>query len=145
MANKGLIQHLDVDIEHKALTLLACVAQESKVAMERLIQSTGVPLSLLQLNILHALDMSPVGQLTVNQLKSVLLDETPNVSRTLNKLVDLGLVTKVRSSEDQRVVFVSITATGKTAHNDADQALLTYESPLNKQESQQLLDLLSKF
>lgn len=145
MANKGLIQHLDLDIEHKALTLLACVAQESKVAMERLIQSTGLPLSLLQLNILHALDMSPEGRLTVNQLKSVMLDETPNVSRTLNKLVDLGLVTKTRSAEDQRVVFIAITEAGQTAHHDADQALLTYQSPLNDRESQQLFDLLSKF
>lgn len=143
MANKALIERLGLTTEQKALAMLACVAQETKVALERMISDFG--LSLLQLNILHALDYAEQGTLTVNQLKAVMLDETPNVSRTLNKLVDMGMVEKKRSSEDQRVVYVSITDKGSQTHRDADQAMQNYQSPLNAEESEQLYQLLKKF
>lgn len=143
MANKKLVKHLDCSTEQRALVMLACVSQEVKVTYERLINEFGI--SLLQLNILHALAHSETGTLTVNQLKAVMLDETPNVSRTLNKLVDMELVSKARSERDQRIVFISITDKGIQTHHDADQAILTYQSPLTEQESEQLYQLLSKF
>ncbi len=142
MANKAAILQSDMTVEQKALALLLCVAQEKKAEITRLIRDTG--LSILQLNLLHALDKGPEGGLTVNQLKGLMADESPNVSRALNKLVDSGYVTKHRSENDQRIVHIRITPSGARAHLDADSRLLTLPSPLTEQDSEQLFRLLQK-
>ncbi|MBB6522179.1 MarR family winged helix-turn-helix transcriptional regulator [Pseudoteredinibacter isoporae] len=143
MANKDLLDQLDLPIRQKSLAMLACVAQEIKVDMERRISELGI--SLLQVNLLHVLDKAPNGQLTVNQLKDNMLDETSNVSRTLNKMCDSGLVKKTRSENDQRVVYITITPQGSKLHKQADKLLLQYENPLNEKESKTLYKLLRKF
>ncbi|MEP3245691.1 MAG: MarR family transcriptional regulator [Sneathiella sp.] len=142
MANKNLIINSDMMLEQKVLALLGCIAQEHKAEMERLINP--MKLSLLQLNILHTLDKSPNGSLTVNQLKSAMFDQNPNVSRTLNKLVENDLIIKERSSEDQRTVFISITQSGRKAHRAADKELLTFSSGLSGRDLEQLYSLLLK-
>ena len=101
---------------------------------------------MLQLNILHALSFAPEGQLTVNQIKNLMFDESPNVSRSLNKLVDAGYVVKQRSEEDQRIVHIHITDAGRQTHLDADEALLSVNSDINlsNREAGQLYQLLAK-
>ncbi len=143
MANKDLLHSLPLPIGQKSLALLSCVAQEIKVDVERRLAPLG--LSILQLNLLHTLDKAQDQQLTVNQLKQNLFDETPNVSRTLNKMVDTGLVVKTRSAEDQRVVYIAITKAGLKLHQQGDKLLQEARSPLSDKESQQLYDLLRKF
>lgn len=143
MANKELLIQQDIPIQQKSLAMLACVSQEIKVDMERRISELGI--SLLQVNLLHALDSSPKKQLTVKQLKDNMLDETSNVSRTLNKMSDAGLIEKARSDDDQRVVFIKLTPLGAKLHRHADKLLLQYESPLTDKEAQTLFKLLSKF
>lgn len=142
MANKNLIVNSDMMLEQKVLALLGCIAQEYKAEMQRLINP--LKLSLLQLNILHTLDKSPNGSLTVNQLKSAMFDQNPNVSRTLNKLVENDLISKERSNEDQRTVFISITQSGRNAHRAADKQLLTFSSGLSEKDLEQLYTLLLK-
>ncbi|MGH0001170.1 MarR family winged helix-turn-helix transcriptional regulator [Pseudovibrio ascidiaceicola] len=143
MANKDIIIKSDLEIEHKAMALLMCAAQEHKAEMERLI--SGQNLSLLQLTILHGLDKSQTGTLTVGQLKSIMIDDSPNVSRTLNKLVAQGYIAKERSKEDQRTVFISITDDGRMAHRVADEELLKMgPSSLTKDDYQKLYELLLK-
>ncbi len=143
MANKELLIQQDIPIQQKSLAMLACVSQEIKVDMERRISELGI--SLLQVNLLHALDSAPKKQLTVNQLKDNMLDETSNVSRTLNKMSDAGLIEKARSDDDQRVVFIKLTPLGAKLHKRADKLLLQYVSPLTDKEAQTLFKLLSKF
>ncbi|WP_054784389.1 transcriptional regulator, SarA/Rot family [Pseudovibrio denitrificans] len=143
LANKDIIINSDMEIEHKAMALLMCAAQERKAEMERLI--SGQNLSLLQLTILHGLDKSPTGVMTVGQLKSIMIDDSPNVSRTLNKLVAQGYITKERSEEDQRTVFISITEDGRAAHRSADEELLKMgPSSLSKDDYEKLYELLLK-
>ncbi len=142
MANKDLIIESDMMLEQKVVALLGCIAQEYKVDMERRI--SDMKLSLLQLNILHTLDKSTKGCLTVNQLKASMFDENPNVSRTLNKLVEAGLIVKERSSEDQRTVFITITKAGRETHQSADRALLNVSTGLSKSDLKQLYGLLVK-
>ena len=142
MANKELIIDSDLSTEHKVLALLACIAQEQKVEMSRRIKHTE--LSLLQLQLLHTLATVPTGCLTVNQLKQAMIDDSSNVSRALNKLMDKGYIVKERSREDQRTVFITITPAGHQAHEDADKELLTMSLGLSDDELSQLYGLLLK-
>lgn len=143
MANKDLIIRSDVmTVEQKVMGLIGCIAQEGKVEMERRIAPLN--LSPLQLSILHALDWGPDGGMTVGQLKSVMLDESPNMSRTLNKMVDAGLVAKRRSTEDQRIVHITITDAGRQMHKTADSELTGMSTGLAETDLQQLYRLLQK-
>ncbi|EGJ32850.1 MarR family [Moorena producens 3L] len=143
MANKALItESPDLTTEQKVMALLSCLAQEQKARMDRLLREER--LSVLQLQILHVLSKAPEGRLTVNQLRSFLVDDSPNVSRTLNKLVEMRLVTKERSAEDQRTVFVTITKDGEAAHVSADERLLEMSTGLSERELEQLYRLLKK-
>lgn len=142
MANKQLIINSEIDTEQKVLGLLACIAQEQKVEMTRLLKPTE--LSMVQLMLLHALDFAPDHTLTVNQLKQTMVDESPNVSRALNKLVDKEYVTKKRCEKDQRTVFITATEKGLQAHRDGDKALMTMSVNLSNDEITQLYGLLKK-
>jgi len=142
MANKDLIVNSGMTKEQKVIGLLVCTGQELKVELERRITPQG--LSLLQLNILDVLDHAPEQQLTVNELKTMMIDESPNVSRTLNKLVDAGLVVKERSTSDQRIVYVSITRAGIEKHQMADEEVLSVSLGLSEKEQDKLYDLLLK-
>lgn len=142
MANKLAIINADIDPQKKVMALIACIGQEIKTEMTRKLKDTG--LSLIQLEILHALSKSPEKRLTVKQIKSVMIDESPNVSRALNKLMEAGLIKKMRSEKDQRIVHILITEEGEIAHSEADAQLLSLESPLNKDDSEALLALLKK-
>ena len=144
MANKAAIIHSDLDIRQKITGLVVCIAQKKKAEITRLITPFGI--SMLQLNILHALSYAPEGQLTVNEIKQLMFDESPNVSRSLNKLVDAGYVVKQRSEKDQRIVHIHITEIGRQTHIDADKALLstTADMDLPEAELEQLYSLLVK-
>lgn len=144
LANKeAIIQSNQMTEEQKVTALLMCIAQEKKVEFTRAIQPQG--LSLVQLSLLHVLDWGPAEGLTVNQLKSAMIDESPNVSRALNKLVDAGYAEKRRDQPDQRIVHIVITDAGRHAHKDADQNMLAIDSlPLSDREITQLYQLLKK-
>lgn len=142
MAKKQAVIDSPYEIGQKVRLLLACIAQEHKVESTRLIKQTG--LSLQQLSLLHALAATKSGCLTVNQLKGTMIDETPNVSRALNKLVDSGYVIKQRDERDQRVVYITITTSGRKAHHTADEAISDVDLGLSERETQQLFKLLKK-
>ncbi len=143
MANKDLvIESSEMNLEQKCMALLMCLAQEIKVDIESRIG--GEVQSLLQLNLLHALASAPEGTLTVSQLKGVMVDESPNVSRTVSKLAEMGLVTKSRSVDDQRSVFVTITEAGEGAHERADAHLADLSIGLEGAELEQLFTLLKR-
>lgn len=143
MAKKELLINSDLSLDAKVSGLIMCVAQEQKVAVEQ--QLKPMDLSLSQLQLLHSLSHSPEKCLTVNQLKQNMLDDSPNVSRALNKLVDKGFVSKLRSEKDQRTVYVHITQAGEQIHNQADQRLLNnFQFKLTEAELTQLYQLLVK-
>lgn len=142
MADKDKIYKSDLPLQDKAAYLIICSAQE---LMNKLGAITGeFGISLTQLQILHTLDMLPQTRVTVNTIRELLVDDSPNVSRSINKLVAKKLVTKQRSTEDQRVVFVSISAAGREVHNKCDRKIIGNIIDLPDQECQALADLLIK-
>ena len=142
MANKQSIVNGDFPIESKVIALIACIGQEQKVEMTNRIKHTG--LSITQLQLLHILSEAPSEGLTINHLKELMVDDSPNVSRAVNKLVDGGYVVKERSHIDQRIVYARITKSGEEAHIECDKHLMDISLGLNNDELAQLYKLLSK-
>lgn len=144
MANKQLVIDSNLDKEYKAYALLVCIAREIEQAQIKLLKQYG--LSITQLNILDVLDNSNEDVLTVNQIRERMYDDNPNVSRSLNKLMENNLIIKERGTDDQRIVRIRITDEGVKLHREADLTLIKHkgESGLSEKETEQLYDLLVK-
>jgi DNA-binding MarR family transcriptional regulator len=142
VANKQKVYESNFPLRDKAAVLIGCTAQEIDNFVERTLKEFGI--SRAQLGVLHFLDTEPVEQMTVNQLREVLIDDSPNVSRILNKMMDKGLVRKERQSDDQRVVHISLTEKGRRLHNQADEKIVGHNMRLSPRECQQLIELLMK-
>ncbi|BDD07077.1 MarR family winged helix-turn-helix transcriptional regulator [Aureibacter tunicatorum] len=144
MANKSLIiKNSSMSKELKALGLLMCTAQEYQSRFDKVLKPLGV--STLQLHILHELSHSENGSLTVNQVKDLMVEDSPNISRALNKLMSNGLIEKIRSKKDQRVVYIRLTEEGSLIHDKGDSVLCPLQSLNLKEDDVALLfDLLKK-
>jgi len=142
MANKKLIIESQMTIEEKAMALLMCTAQDLTSQMLKDIKHLN--LSLTQLQILHALSFSPKWILTVNQIRWAMIEDNPNVSRSINKLVENKYVTKTRDKKDQRVVYIKITETWKKAHKEADKEIMKSSLNLSKEDFETLYKILLK-
>jgi len=137
-----IIDSPDLTLEQKVINLILCVALDKKREIDCALE--GVLQSFLQLKLLHCLAHAEGGRLTVGELRSRMEERSPNVSRTLNKLADLGFVAKVRCTEDQRTVHVSITEAGRRAHEEGDARLTEVTTRLDEDELKRLFDLLVK-
>lgn len=66
-----------------------------------------------QYNVLRILRGSHPAKMPCSEIGNRLLDRTPDVTRLLNRLEKVGLVTRERASYDRRVVQVGITDEGR--------------------------------
>lgn len=142
MANKQKVYKSDFPIRDKAAVLIGCTAQEIANFVERTLKEFD--LSRAQLGVLHFLDTATRDKMTVNELRETLIDDSPNVSRILNKMMDKGLVRKERQSDDQRVVHITLTEKGRQLHEQADEKITGHNVKLSPKECQQLIELLMK-
>lgn len=142
MANKRKVYEANFALRDKAAVLVGCTAQEIANFVERQLKEFGI--SREQLSVIHYLDTAAVDKMTVNELRETLIDDSPNVSRILNKMVEKGLVRKERQSEDQRVVYVSLTEKGRKLHKQADQKIIGHNVKLTPKECQTLIELLMR-
>lgn len=103
-------------------------------------------LSMPQFNILRIL-RGAKGPLSVNSVKERMIERSPNTTRLMDKLIEKGLLERVRCDADRRVVYVSITETGLEILSridiDMDDAIV-FPQNLNDQESEELSRLLDK-
>ncbi len=65
-----------------------------------------------QYNVLRILQGSHPDTLTCSDIRSRLLDRTPDVTRLLNRLEKRGLVLRTRSKQDRREVEVGVSEAG---------------------------------
>lgn len=77
--------------------------------------------SFQQGNIIHTLSKAASGGFTVGQLKTAFVDDSPNVSSALNKMVNLGFASRRRGGENQRTIYVPAHQNRKMAHVAGDE------------------------
>ena len=142
MANKQKVYKANFSLRDKAAVLLGCTAQEIANFVERELKEFDI--SREQLSVIHYLDTAEVDKMTVNELRETLIDDKPNVSRILNKMVEKGLVRKERQTDDQRVVYVSLTEKGRKLHKQADEKITGHNVRLSPKECETLIELLMK-
>ena len=144
MANKDLIINSDFDILTKTYALILCVAGDLESTTNKILSEFNI--SKLQLDILHELHLAQEDVLSIKEIKEKMVSDSPNVSRSVNKLMENGFIEKERTLADQRVVKVKITKKGKEIHENADKARLkvAYQNNLSESEVKALYDLLSK-
>lgn len=105
-------------------------------------------LSIAQFNILRIL-RGAKKSISVNDVKSRMVEKSPNTTRLMDKLFDKGLINRVRCESDRRVVYVEITDAGLTLLAEIDKEFNSDRSSmisscLTEEEAQQLSDLLDK-
>jgi MarR family transcriptional regulator, 2-MHQ and catechol-resistance regulon repressor len=103
-------------------------------------------LSMAQFNILRIL-RGAKGPLNVNAVKDRMIERSPNTTRLMDKLIEKGLLERVRCDADRRVVYVSITECGLEllAKIDVDMDDATvFARNLNDEEAEELSRLLDK-
>ncbi|MCC6700063.1 MAG: MarR family transcriptional regulator [Fluviicola sp.] len=103
-------------------------------------------LSMAQFNILRIL-RGANGAISVNQVKDRMIERSPNTTRLMDKLIDKGLMERVRCEEDRRVVYVSITNAGLSllSQIDVDQETkLNFTGNITEEEAEILSQLLDK-
>lgn len=103
-------------------------------------------LTMPQFNILRIL-RGAKGAISVNNVKDRMIEKSPNTTRLMDKLIEKGLMERIRCESDRRVVYVSITDEGLEllAQIDADNfSTLSIAGTLSDDEAEQLSLLLDK-
>lgn len=85
-------------------------------------------------------------KLTVNELGRLLDLEYGTLSPMLKRMTDRGLISKVRSTEDERIVELTLLSEGKLKRQQALQLpqMLASNSGLTDEEWQQMVNLTEK-
>ena len=105
-------------------------------------------LTMPQFNILRILRGAGEGvYLSVNTIKSRMVEISPNTTRLMDKLLEKKLIERERSSEDKRKVHVCISKTGMDLLSEIDTEFdseLTMIGRLSDQEAEFLSTILDK-
>lgn len=103
-------------------------------------------LSMPQFNILRIL-RGAQNPLCVNEVKARMIERSPNTTRLMDKLIEKGLMERVRCDEDRRLVYVSITEQGMELLGKIDLGMdeaTTFAQNLDDAEAEELSRLLDK-
>ena len=97
-----------------------------------------------QYNVLRILRGSYPAKMTCSEIGSRLLDRTPDVTRLLNRLESAGLIERMRSTSDRRVVEVGITDKGADLLKAMDPEIGKIQNRLARHLSDDDLDQLNE-
>ena len=121
------------------LTAGYLATKQSKFLME-------FDLSMAQFNILRILRVA--GEpITVNSIKSRMVELSPNTTRLLDKMLDKKLITKKNSNYDRRKSLVVITDYGLDILNQIDNSnfsSILIPNRLSNEDAEQLCTLLER-
>lgn len=100
-----------------------------------------------QFNVLRILRGSGQSPLFCNQIKEVMIDKNPDITRLCNRLEDKGLVSRSFNESNRRQVNVTITKKGLDLLSDLDPIVINHMASLtrlNEQEADTLCELLDR-
>lgn len=139
---ENIVESDEATYDQKCVPLLLLSGQEIEARLNRTSSKFG--LSYLQYLILRLLSSYETGTTTISELGEHLTQKT-NISRSVTQLIKMELVTKERSSEDERVVYVTITEKGTELTKTIDASMMSlYTLGLDEADAKALHDLLAK-
>lgn len=83
-------------------------------------------LSSQQFNILRILRGAKQEWVAMNDIKSLMVEKSPNATRLADKLLQANLIDRKRSSTDRRVVYLSISVKGLDVLKSIDEDNMEY-------------------
>lgn len=95
-------------------------------------------LSLPQYNVLRILRGRKGGFATCGELKAVMLDKNPDVTRLCDKLITKGLIQRQNNPKNKREIHLSISKSGLTMIDEIHPAFVKYHNRLNAVDSTEL-------
>jgi DNA-binding MarR family transcriptional regulator len=132
-------------LREEALLNLARTEAMAREHFERILAPHR--LSMVQYNVLRILRGAGVNGLCRNEIGERLLSRMPDVSRLLDRMEAAGLVSRVRSTEDRRLVNTTLTKHGRALVDELDAPVTTYQKEqlghLTDDQLRTLIDLLS--
>lgn len=128
---------------HKALLNVKFTANRINSIGESIMKEHQI--SMAQYNILRILRGAGDEALTANEIKSRMVEKSPNATRLVDKLLVKNLVTRSKCETDRRVVYVKITPEGLRLLEDISlDEFHDFYSRLSDAEFQELNRLLDK-
>ncbi len=103
-------------------------------------------LTMPQFNILRIL-RGAGEEINVNTVKDRMIEKSPNTTRLMDKLIDKGLIERIRCEKDRRVVYVKISENGLAILSEIDKNIdvnTLINAGLTDEEANTLSDLLDK-
>ena len=124
------------------------LARTEAVTRDRLEQVLGPQgLSMSQYNVLRILRGAGPKGLCRNEIRERLISRMPDVSRLLDRMETAGLVSRVRSTEDRRLVNTTLTERGRTLVDNLDKPISQYQDAqlghMTESQLQSMIELLS--
>lgn len=98
-------------------------------------------------NLLRILQGRFPGYISPSEIKEVMLDKGPDVTRLIDKLVKMGLTDRCQNKENRRVMEIRISDKGQTVLSTINSKIEKIEKQffvLNDEDAEQLSDLLDK-
>jgi DNA-binding MarR family transcriptional regulator len=102
----------------EALVSIARTEAVTRERLERVLAPHG--LSMTQYNVLRILRGAGPAGLCRNDIGDRLISRMPDVSRLLDRMESAGLVSRVRSTQDRRLVNTTLTAKGRALVDELD-------------------------
>ena len=103
-------------------------------------------ISLQQFNVLRIL-RGAKDWVTMNEIKELMIDKTPNTTRLSDKLLKKGFVERKRSDVDRRIVYMNITEAGLELLESIDKSAYDYMNfmeKLTEEEAETMSNILDR-
>ncbi len=114
-------QSPSISVHQQAFVSLARTEAVLRDGLDRVLGPHG--LSLTQYNVLRILRGAGPTGLCRNEIGQRLITRMPDVTRLLDRMEAAGLVSRVRSTEDRRLVNTTLTKQGQALVDDLDAAV----------------------
>ena len=139
-------QKKSVGLPQEAFVSLARTEAVLHDGLDRVLGPHG--LSLTQYNVLRILRGAGQDGLCRNEIAQRLITRMPDVTRLLDRMEAAGLVSRVRDTEDRRLVNTTLTKTGRDVVGDLDAEVARVHKAqlghLTDTELRTLIDLLDR-
>lgn len=133
-------------LREEALLSIARTEAVTRERLERVLAPHG--LSMTQYNVLRILRGAGPNGLCRNEIGQRLISRMPDVSRLLDRMEGAGLVSRVRSTEDRRLVNTTLTRQGRALVDELDDSVAGYQEDqlggMTEKELRTLIALLHR-
>lgn len=134
------------NLHEKAIVNIIFTANVVQDALKMIIKPYGI--SLPQYNVLRILNGRKKGYATCGDLKAVMLDKNPDVTRLCDKLVDKDLISRHCNAKNKRQILLQISEKGEEVLSQINPKIYAFYAKLNSlnhNDLSQLSDWLDDF